>query len=154
MQLHASCRPLLCQSRSSPCCCLGLSVWNQFPLRSVHTCAIISQGRLLNLSCSTVPTFVLSITATTQVSSLSRSAESFTDIFRAAEGHFPPWCSVVRWHSMQVWQPLCGLQALALIELFNAPEGRYKQDVYLLPKKMGKNKMWTFYKFAMLWLQI
>lgn len=31
------------------------------------------------------------------------------------------------------------LQALALIELYNAPEGRYKQDVYLLPKKMGKN---------------
>lgn len=31
-------------------------------------------------------------------------------------------------------------QALALIELYNAPEGRYKQDVYLLPKKMGKIK--------------
>lgn len=31
------------------------------------------------------------------------------------------------------------LQALALIELYNAPEGRYKQDVYLLPKKMGKS---------------
>lgn len=30
-----------------------------------------SQGRLLNLSCSTVPTFVLSITATTQVSSFA-----------------------------------------------------------------------------------
>ena len=30
------------------------------------------------------------------------------------------------------------VQALALIELYNAPEGRYKQDVYLLPKKMGK----------------
>lgn len=28
----------------------------------------VFQGRLLNLSCSTVPTFVLSITATTQVS--------------------------------------------------------------------------------------
>uniref|UniRef100_A0A3Q4GQG0 Adenosylhomocysteinase-like 1 n=1 Tax=Neolamprologus brichardi TaxID=32507 RepID=A0A3Q4GQG0_NEOBR len=28
--------------------------------------------------------------------------------------------------------------ALALIELFNAPEGRYKQDVYLLPKKMDE----------------
>uniref|UniRef100_A0A672JI43 S-adenosylhomocysteine hydrolase-like protein 1 n=1 Tax=Salarias fasciatus TaxID=181472 RepID=A0A672JI43_SALFA len=54
---------------------------------------LLAQGRLLNLSCSTVPSFVLSITATTQ--------------------------------------------ALALIELFNAPEGRYKQDVYLLPKKMG-----------------
>uniref|UniRef100_A0A3Q1BV14 S-adenosyl-L-homocysteine hydrolase NAD binding domain-containing protein n=1 Tax=Amphiprion ocellaris TaxID=80972 RepID=A0A3Q1BV14_AMPOC len=54
---------------------------------------LLAEGRLLNLSCSTVPSFVLSITATTQ--------------------------------------------ALALIELFNAPEGRYKQDVYLLPKKMG-----------------
>lgn len=32
-------------------------------------------------------------------------------------------------------------QALALIELFNAPEGRYKQDVYLLPKKMGKQRL-------------
>lgn len=30
-------------------------------------------------------------------------------------------------------------QALALIELYNAPEGRYKQDVYLLPKKMGED---------------
>ena len=25
-----------------------------------------------------------------------------------------------------------------MIELFNAPPGRYKSDVYLLPKKMGK----------------
>lgn len=31
-------------------------------------------------------------------------------------------------------------QALALIELYNAPEGRYKKDVYLLPKKMGEEK--------------
>uniref|UniRef100_A0A672JCL4 S-adenosylhomocysteine hydrolase-like protein 1 n=1 Tax=Salarias fasciatus TaxID=181472 RepID=A0A672JCL4_SALFA len=58
---------------------------------------LLAEGRLLNLSCSTVPTFVLSITATTQ--------------------------------------------ALALIELFNAPEGRYKQDVYLLPKKMGESEV-------------
>ncbi|KAJ3603061.1 hypothetical protein NHX12_030805 [Muraenolepis orangiensis] len=28
--------------------------------------------------------------------------------------------------------------ALALIELYNAPESRYKQDVYLLPKKMDE----------------
>ncbi|XP_029631140.1 S-adenosylhomocysteine hydrolase-like protein 1 isoform X1 [Salmo trutta] len=55
---------------------------------------LLAEGRLLNLSCSTVPTFVLSITATTQ--------------------------------------------ALALIELYNAPDGRYKQDVYLLPKKMDE----------------
>lgn len=37
-----------------------------------------------------------------------------------------------------VVQPFSALQALALIELFNAPVGRYKQDVYLLPKKMGE----------------
>ena len=30
------------------------------------------------------------------------------------------------------------LQALALIELFNAPPNRYKSDVYLLPKKMDE----------------
>ncbi|XP_066504866.1 adenosylhomocysteinase like 2a isoform X2 [Hoplias malabaricus] len=55
---------------------------------------LLAEGRLLNLSCSTVPIYVLSITATTQ--------------------------------------------ALALIELFNAPEGRYKQDIYMLPKKMDE----------------
>lgn len=37
----------------------------------VHRVCFFSQGRLLNLSCSTVPTFVLSITATTQVSSFA-----------------------------------------------------------------------------------
>uniref|UniRef100_A0A8C9UCN2 Adenosylhomocysteinase like 2 n=1 Tax=Serinus canaria TaxID=9135 RepID=A0A8C9UCN2_SERCA len=34
--------------------------------------------------------------------------------------------------------PVSSPQALALIELYNAPEGRYKQDVYLLPKKMDE----------------
>ncbi|KAK2842124.1 hypothetical protein Q5P01_012324 [Channa striata] len=55
---------------------------------------LLAEGRLLNLSCSTVPSFVLSITATTQV--------------------------------------------LALIELYSAPEGRYKKGLYLLPKKMDE----------------
>lgn len=55
---------------------------------------LLAEGRLVNLSCSSIPSFVVSITAATQ--------------------------------------------ALALIELFNAPPGRYKSDVYLLPKKMGK----------------
>lgn len=55
---------------------------------------LLAEGRLLNLSCSSVPSFVASITASTQV--------------------------------------------LALIELFSAPAGRYKQDVYLLPKKMDE----------------
>ena len=31
-----------------------------------------------------------------------------------------------------------------MIELYNAPEGRYKQDVYLLPKKMGKDVLIAF----------
>jgi len=55
---------------------------------------LLAEGRLVNLSCSSIPSFVVSITATTQ--------------------------------------------ALALIELFNAPSGRYKNDVYLLPKKMDE----------------
>lgn len=55
---------------------------------------LLAEGRLVNLSCSSVPSFVVSITSATQ--------------------------------------------ALALIELFNAPQGRYKSDVYLLPKKMGE----------------
>ncbi|XP_054163690.1 S-adenosylhomocysteine hydrolase-like protein 1 isoform X1 [Oppia nitens] len=55
---------------------------------------LLAEGRLVNLSCSSIPSFVVSITTTTQ--------------------------------------------ALALIELYNAPVGRYKSDVYLLPKKMDE----------------
>ncbi|XP_028968059.1 adenosylhomocysteinase-like 1 [Galendromus occidentalis] len=55
---------------------------------------LLAEGRLVNLSCSSIPSFVVSITAATQ--------------------------------------------ALALIELFNASPGRYKSDVYLLPKKMDE----------------
>ncbi|XP_065066684.1 S-adenosylhomocysteine hydrolase-like protein 1 isoform X2 [Rhopilema esculentum] len=55
---------------------------------------LLAEGRLVNLSCSSVPSFVVSITATTQ--------------------------------------------AIALIELFRAPPGRYQNDVYLLPKKMDE----------------
>ncbi|CAF1400964.1 unnamed protein product [Didymodactylos carnosus] len=55
---------------------------------------LIAEGRIMNLCCSSVPSFVVSITAATQ--------------------------------------------ALALIELYNAPPNRYKCDVYLLPKKMDE----------------
>ena len=41
-------------------------------------------------------------------------------------------------------------QALALIELYNAPAGRYKHDVYLLPKKMGKTPVFSFIRFYIL----
>lgn len=55
---------------------------------------LLAEGRLVNLSCSSVPSFVASVTSATQ--------------------------------------------ALALIELYNAPVGRYKCDVYLLSRKMGE----------------
>ncbi|XP_065313739.1 S-adenosylhomocysteine hydrolase-like protein 1 isoform X2 [Gordionus sp. m RMFG-2023] len=55
---------------------------------------LLAEGRLVNLSCSTIPSFIISITSATQ--------------------------------------------ALALIEMYSAPTGRYKQDVYLLPKKMDE----------------
>lgn len=55
---------------------------------------LLAEGRRVNLSCSSVPSFVVSITTATQ--------------------------------------------ALALIELFNAPAGRYKSDVYLMPKLMDE----------------
>ena len=55
---------------------------------------LLAEGKVVNLVCSGVPSFVMSITATTQV--------------------------------------------VALIELFRAPSNRYKNDVYLLPKKMDE----------------
>ncbi|XP_038217741.1 adenosylhomocysteinase-like 1 isoform X2 [Zerene cesonia] len=55
---------------------------------------LLAEGRLANLCCSSLPSFVVSVTAATQ--------------------------------------------ALALIELYNAPQHRYKADVYLLPKKMDE----------------
>ncbi|CAD5115328.1 DgyrCDS4311 [Dimorphilus gyrociliatus] len=55
---------------------------------------LLAEGRLVNMSCTTLPSLVISIAACTQ--------------------------------------------ALALIELFVAPTGRYKNDVYLLPKKMDE----------------
>ncbi|CAG0883197.1 unnamed protein product [Cyprideis torosa] len=55
---------------------------------------LLAEGRLVNLSCSSIPSFVVSISGATQ--------------------------------------------ALAIIELFSAPAGRYKGDVYLLPKKMDE----------------
>lgn len=59
---------------------------------------LLAHGRIANLNCSHIPSFVSSITTTTQV--------------------------------------------MALIELFKAPPGRYKSDVYLLPKKMGNFFLW------------
>ena len=72
---------------------------------------LLAEGRRVNLSCSSVPSFVVSITAATQVNII------FFIFFLYL---------------------LCSFQALALIELFNAPAGRYKADVYLMPKLMDE----------------
>ena len=72
---------------------------------------LLAEGRRVNLSCSSVPSFVVSITAATQVNI------NFIIFFLYL---------------------LCSFQALALIELFNAPAGRYKADVYLMPKLMDE----------------
>ena len=71
---------------------------------------LLAEGRRVNLSCSSVPSFVVSITAATQV-------------------HI---------NFIIFLYLLCSFQALALIELFNAPAGRYKADVYLMPKLMDE----------------
>ena len=72
---------------------------------------LLAEGRRVNLSCSSVPSFVVSITAATQVNIN----------FIIFPHHLLP-----------------SFQALALIELFNAPAGRYKADVYLMPKLMDE----------------
>jgi adenosylhomocysteinase len=55
---------------------------------------LVAEGRLANLVCSSLPSFQISVNATTAT--------------------------------------------LGLIELFTAPKGRYKAEVYLLPKKMDE----------------
>jgi len=55
---------------------------------------LIAEGRLASLSCTSIPSMVVSVNSTTQV--------------------------------------------LALVELYTAPKGRYKNEVYLLPKKMDE----------------
>lgn len=55
---------------------------------------LLAEGRVSNLSCSSIPSIVISVSTTAL--------------------------------------------ALALIELFNAPAGRYTNDIYLLPKKMDE----------------
>lgn len=108
----------------------------------------LPKGRLLNLSCSTVPTFVLSITATTQVTCCQpedmHCAHSSSPLLiwtpdcRAVDSYCSLSNALCASCPSSLIIPVC-VQALALIELYNAPEGRYKQDVYLLPKKMGED---------------
>lgn len=80
------------------------------------TMILLAGGHHVNYTCSSIPSFVTSITATTQVSIIFNLYLMLT---RSSN------CYIIY------------LKVLALMELFNAPLGRYKSDVYLLPKKMG-----------------
>ena len=73
--------------------------------------AFTLQGRTVNWSCSSLPPLVISISSATQVIS-EPNLLLFIDMLVS--------------------------KALALVELYNAPLGRYKGDVYLLPKTMGE----------------
>lgn len=118
----------------------GVTLGRETGDSTAHPGSLSPQGRLLNLSCSTVPTFVLSITATTQVRHLppAHPPEMSGTGLRPVHQAEGPAVSLRR--VLGFSDPLFPTQALALIELYNAPEGRYKQDVYLLPKKMGEWK--------------
>jgi len=76
---------------------------------------LLAGGHHVNYTCSSIPSFVTSITGTTQVNIELNFFHCSYDILFF----------------------MVFLQILALMELFNAPIGRYKSDVYLLPKKMG-----------------
>ena len=52
-------------------------------------------------------------------------------------GHAGNLTKVLQLDNYDKWR-ISLLQALALIELFNAPTGRYKADVYLMPKLMDE----------------
>ncbi|CAF87449.1 unnamed protein product, partial [Tetraodon nigroviridis] len=53
---------------------------------------LLAEGRLLNLSCSTVPTFVLSITATTQVRADTLPVPLPLLAFCSEDQTSPDWC--------------------------------------------------------------
>ena len=96
---------------------------------------ILLQGRLLNQCCSRSPSLVLSITCATQVGRVSL-AVIVTYVHTYVHTHILTEAS----SQPDIFLLLCcfsSSQALALIELHRAPNGLYKNEVYLLPKKMG-----------------
>ncbi|CAF0836045.1 unnamed protein product [Adineta steineri] len=96
---------------------------------------LIAEGRIMNLCCSSVPSFVVSITACTQALALIELYTAPPNRYKCDGRIMNLCCSSVP--SFVVSITAC-TQALALIELYTAPPNRYKCDVYLLPKKMDE----------------
>lgn len=82
----------------------------------------VLQGRLLNLSCSTVPTFVLSITATTQVS----------DSFTPSNGCFYRFVFAFWYSKEDVW---CNTACVCRL---------WPWSSCTTPRKAAINRMYTF----------
>jgi hypothetical protein len=123
--------PSLSCATSSSFLMLTAGPWDQFPRwrrsrRRLSVCSVLSCPHLgLQRSVSFV--HGLKKTHHTRVMYLlNREPNSHNshNSYSMTESHFK-------------FTDVYSFQALALIELFNAPHGRYKSDVYLLPKKMG-----------------
>ena len=88
---------------------------------------LLAEGRRVNLSCSSVPSFVVSITTCTQALALiGMSLIRF---------------NVIRTKRLNIWSifnSVINRVISNILELFNAPAGRYKSDVYLMPKLMDE----------------
>ena len=87
---------------------------------------LLAEGRRVNLSCSSVPSFVVSITTCTQALALIGEYLKFINYY------YRLWIFEYNFDFV-----IINNQWL-ILELFNAPSGRYKSDVYLMPKLMDE----------------
>ena len=87
---------------------------------------LLAEGRRVNLSCSSVPSFVVSITTCTQALALIGML-LISDVLMSLEAFFG-----------FSFDRVINRIISNISELFNAPAGRYKSDVYLMPKLMDE----------------
>ena len=87
---------------------------------------LLAEGRRVNLSCSSVPSFVVSITTCTQALALIGMSLICFNVIRTKRFFW------------SIFNRVINRVISNILELFNAPAGRYKSDVYLMPKLMDE----------------
>ena len=87
---------------------------------------LLAEGRRVNLSCSSVPSFVVSITTCTQALALIGMSLICFNVIRRND------------YFWSIFNRAINRVISNILELFNAPAGRYKSDVYLMPKLMDE----------------
>ena len=87
---------------------------------------LLAEGRRVNLSCSSVPSFVVSITTCTQALALIGMSLICFNVIRRND------------YFWSIFNRVINRVISNILELFNAPAGRYKSDVYLMPKLMDE----------------